>query len=78
MISWTNESGIVVLIKFKIKDENEKVTVIKVDRVLFSEKEKLAGNIMYLYSCQSIFDNTEKKYELKYDIISCKWMLWKM
>jgi hypothetical protein len=52
--------------------------VIKVDRILFKEEEKLAGNRMILYRCESIINNMQRTFELKYEISTCKWYLYKM
>lgn len=52
--------------------------VIKVDRVDYSQEEKLAGNKMLVFRCRSIIDGTERIYELKYELGTCKWYLFKM
>jgi hypothetical protein len=78
MIAWFNEGGMPTPIKFKINTDEDKYAVIKVDRILFKDKEKIAGNLMYLFRCQSLINNSEKTYELKYELTSCKWMLYKM
>jgi hypothetical protein len=68
-----------VPIKFSIKEgEQESVKVIKVDKVIFSDEEKLAGIKAYVYRCQSIIDGKILLYELKYYIDKCKWVLYKM
>lgn len=78
MIAWFNEAGMPTPLKFKIKNNDESNNVIKVGRIIQFEKEKLAGNMMYVFKCQSIIDELEKIYELKYELSSCKWMLYKM
>jgi len=78
VIAWFNESGTPSPIRFRLKNEDETKQVIKVDRVLFIEKEKLAGNPMLVFRCQSLVNEVEKVYELKYEINTCKWFLWKM
>lgn len=78
LISLTKENGLVTPIKFKYKNDDESIQIIKIDRILFSEKEKLAGNVMYLYRCQSIINDLERIYELKFEPSSCKWFLYKM
>ncbi len=52
--------------------------VVKVGRVIECRKEKLAGNQMMIYRCQSIIGNVEKVYELKYELSTCKWYLYKL
>lgn len=77
MIAWFNEDGLPTPIRFKIKSESM-ANVVKVDKVIYREVEKFAGNHVYLYRCQSVINNTERVYELKYELKSCKWMLFKM
>jgi hypothetical protein len=78
MIAWFTEDGTPTPLRFKIRSEDESVNVIKVDRVLFKEKEKLAGNLMMVFRCQSVINNIDRIYELKYELSTCKWMLYKM
>jgi len=46
MVSWTDQQGNIKPIRFKISNKDESISVIKVDRVISVEKEKLAGNFM--------------------------------
>jgi hypothetical protein len=78
MIAWFTEDGTPTPLRFKIRGEDEAVNVIKVDRVLFKEKEKLAGNLMMVFRCQSAINNIDRIYELKYELSTCKWILYKM
>lgn len=52
--------------------------VVSVDKIIFREEEKLAGNRMILYRCQSVINNREMVYELKYDIGTLKWYIFKI
>lgn len=78
MIAWFKEDGTPNPIRFKLRDEEELSKVIKVDKVLYLKKEKLAGNHMLVFNCQSVIDGTEKIYELKYEMDTCKWILFKI
>jgi hypothetical protein len=73
-----NKEGVLTPIKFKITGEDEAEVTIKVDRVLTRELEKLAGNKMFVFKCQSAINGVEKVYELKYGLETCKWMLFKI
>ncbi|MBB6217263.1 hypothetical protein HNQ80_003382 [Anaerosolibacter carboniphilus] len=73
-----NKEGVPTPIKFKIVGEAEAEVAIKVDRVLTRELEKLAGNKMFIFRCQSAINGVEKVYELKYGLETCKWMLFKI
>lgn len=76
MIAWFNEDGTINPIKFKINEEENKV--IKIDKILKREQEKLAGNIMEKFTCSSCINGIEKIFELKYDIKNYKWILFKI
>jgi hypothetical protein len=73
-----NKEGIPTPIKFKIIGEDEAEVTIKVERVITRELEKLAGNKMFVFRCQSVINGGEKIYELKYGLETCKWMLFKI
>ena len=75
MIVWFNKDGSINPLKFKI-DEDE-VKVIKIEKILKREKERLAGNIMEKFLCSSLINGQEKLYEIKYDSTTYKWILFK-
>jgi len=78
VVAWFEENGTPHPVKFKLSAEDEQFKVIKVDRVLFKEKEKLAGNSMIIFRCQSVIDEVERAYEIKYELGTCKWILYKI
>jgi hypothetical protein len=78
MVAWFNEKGNLTPVRFKLCDEDGVNSVIKIDKIIFMDKEKLAGNQMFIYRCQSIFNGIDKIYEIKYELSTCKWMLFKM
>lgn len=52
--------------------------VIDVEQVLEVTREKLAGNRMLIFSCQSEIDGELTRYDLKYELQTYKWFLYKM
>ena len=52
--------------------------VIDVEQILEVREEKLAGNRMKIYSCQSEIGGKLTRYELKFELATCKWFLYKM
>lgn len=64
-------------LRIRLEDENAGNIVIKVNNVLSSEYERLAGNRMILYKCQNVINNVEKIFELKYELMTYKWYLYK-
>ncbi|MGI6711236.1 MAG: hypothetical protein ACOX4L_00550 [Bacillota bacterium] len=78
IIAWFTDAGQIKPIKFRIKDEEQLNRVFKVDKILTQNEEKLAGNRMLVFKCQSRADGLEKRYELKYEISTCRWFLFKI
>ncbi|ATW24734.1 hypothetical protein [Candidatus Formimonas warabiya] len=78
MIAWFTDAGDVRPFRFRIKDEQRANIVFKIDRIVTKSEEKFAGNRMMVFRCQSLVAGQEKIYELKYEISTCKWVLWKI
>lgn len=78
MISYTNKEGVLKPIRFRIESEDKTYKVIKVDKIFHVELEKLAGTKMYVFKCQSSINGIEKIFELKFELESCRWMLYKI
>lgn len=76
-IAYFDEKGIPTPMKFQLRDDNGNKTV-KVNQVVHRELEKLAGNPMYVFDCQSDVGEQVKRYQLKYELCTCKWMLFKI
>ena len=76
MIAWFNEDGYINPIRFKMEEDWAKV--IKINRVIRQEQEKLAGNIMEKFTCTTFFGGVEKIFEVKFDAKSYKWILFKI
>lgn len=75
MIAWFTEEGIPKPLRYRLINEDGEQQVIKVDRIISTSQEKLAGNRMIVFTCQSCINNIEKVYELKYELSTCKWFL---
>jgi hypothetical protein len=78
MVCWFEKTGIPHPVRFKVVNEDESEVVIKVNKVLTLDKERLAGNNMLVFKCQSVINNTQRVFELKYELGTCKWILFKM
>jgi hypothetical protein len=76
MIAFFDMDGAPRPIRFRMMDEDN--NVIKIDRIITMNKEKLAGNEMLVYCCESNIEGIQKIYELKFEIKSCKWILFKI
>ncbi|MGI6722674.1 MAG: hypothetical protein ACOX4I_09140 [Anaerovoracaceae bacterium] len=64
--------------KFKIEGEHGDVETIRIDKILYCHRERIAGVESIVYECQSAIGGKEKRYELKYLLSKCQWQLYKM
>lgn len=69
MIAVFDAEGKIVPFKFKYKDK-----AVKVEKIMKSYEEKLAGNKRIVFVCMH---NGKDIYELKYELDSHKWFLFK-
>ncbi|HBW36315.1 hypothetical protein [Desulfosporosinus sp. BICA1-9] len=77
MIAWFTQEGTPNPIHYKLTSVDAASIVVKVDRVVTRSEEKIAGNRMILFRCQSEMNGLLKPYELKYELNTCKWFLYK-
>jgi len=70
--------GNAVPIRFRYEDESQALRVIKVSKIIKKDKEKFAGNAMIKYTCETCDNDTMKLFELRYEIDSLKWYLYKI
>jgi hypothetical protein len=77
MIAYFKESGMINPIRFRIQEE-DKYEVIKIDKIVKTDLQKLCGNKMWIYTCCGVVRNVEKIFEIIYDIEKCKWILFKI
>ena len=78
VVSWTDTKGNINPVRFKIVNNDESISVVKIDKVITIDKEKLAGNNMLVYKCQSVVNGADKLYEIKYELSTCRWILFKI
>jgi len=71
MIAWFTKDGVPKPIRFKFDD-----LVIKV-QVISKSEEKLAGNRMMIFRCQSEINGELRPFELKFELQTCVWFLFK-
>lgn len=73
MIARFTEVGVLHPVKFRLDN-----TIIKVEQVTSKTEEKLAGNRMIIFRCQSELHGKLTPYELKLELQTCKWFLYKL
>lgn len=77
IISYTDNSGNLKPLRFRIIQDDETLETISVDRIIRKTSEKFAGNQMIVFTCQSLINNKARVYEIKYELNTCKWILFK-
>ncbi|MBU3215027.1 hypothetical protein LL033_00145 [Clostridium estertheticum] len=78
MISYTDNKGNIKPVRFRMQIDDEPMQVIKIDKVIVKDTQRFAGNIMTVYKCQSLIDNSIKLFEIKYELATCRWILYKI
>lgn len=78
MIAWFDVKGIIMPIKFRLETEDHILKTVKIDKVLYHSEEKIAGNPIRTYTCLITVNDAEKHCELKYELNTCKWILFKI
>lgn len=78
VISYTDSKGDIRPLRFRLQIDDEPLKVIKIDKIIFKQLEKFAGNPMLMFRCQSLEENVERIFEIKYELNTCKWILYKI
>ena len=73
MIAWFDIPGTPRPIRFRHNGN-----VVKVEMIKRISEEKIAGNPMKIFECQSEVHGQMRRFELKYELNTCKWFLWKI
>ncbi len=64
--------------KFRYSDPDGITREVLVGRILLAEKRNAGGIDSLVYECQSRIEGTDRRYQLKYLIDECRWMLYKI
>lgn len=78
MVNWMDEDGSIYPVRFKILDEEGNGKVVKVSKMYKVDKTKIAGNKTYTFMCEITLNNTRRVCEIRYDLETCRWMLFKV
>jgi molybdate-binding protein len=65
-------------LKFRYLNEEEFYVVVKVDKVIHQELQTFTGAKTWLFQCQSMINGTAKAYEIKFEILSRRWLLYRI
>lgn len=78
MISWTEEDGQIHPLRFRIENKEGSLNVYKITKIYTSDIENIAGNKVYKFTCEINLNGYNKICELRYDLESCRWNLFKL
>mgnify|MGYP001562232070 CR=1 FL=1 len=62
----------------RIAHNDENLKIINVDKVLTKGNERIKNNNGISYRCNSLIEGSTFFYELKFELSSSKWKLWRM
>ncbi len=77
MIAWFMDTGVICPVKFRIKTKDG-LQVYKVEKIVSKKTEKLAGNRMLIFECQGEIDGLWRSFEIKYEVDTMRWSLFKI
>ncbi|WZL80915.1 hypothetical protein QBE53_14085 [Vallitaleaceae bacterium 9-2] len=78
MISWTEKDGKIHPLRFKIEANDGQQVVYKIRKIYTRDIDKIAGNQVYCFTCEIVANNTLRICELRYNLNSCCWYLFKL
>ena len=77
MLAWATREGEVTPLQFLWNDGKRNHTI-QIHRIVERYEDKFAGNRMLGYRCQEWIDGEEKVFELKFEVKTCIWFLYKI
>ncbi len=77
VLCWFDQKGYPNPMRFRLVDESGENLVIKIDKIMLREFEKLAGNKMFVFTCQCVIQKMIRTVVIKYEIDNCRWILFK-
>ncbi len=59
MIAYFKSDGMISPIRFRLEEDNKR-EVIRINKIISTDTEKLCGNKMMVFTCSAFINNTEK------------------
>lgn len=78
MLAWYESDGTLNPVRFKITNKDGSESLINIDKIVKRSREWLAGNTMLIYDCIGVVADKERSFQLKFEICTCKWILFKI
>lgn len=70
-------NGVLTPYRFRMQGSEAEI-VVNILEIKSRQEEKLAGNRMFIYLCKGIIEDVERLFELKYEINTCRWFLFRI
>jgi len=77
MIAHNKPDGSIRPLRFRLQEEDE-LQVIKVDKIFASSIGEVDGNVTYIFSCMVAIHGINHMCEIRYDLMTTKWLLYKI
>ena len=77
MLAWSTRDGVMTPLRF-LWNDGKRTHNIRIQRIVQRYEDKFAGNRMLGYRCQEWIDGEEKVFELKFEVKTCIWYLYKI
>jgi hypothetical protein len=78
VVTTTDRAGIIKPLCFFISDADEIGDVINVERLLRRDKEKIGEDYIYTFTCEIIKDNMKMLCDLRLNLSTEEWILYRM
>ncbi len=78
MIFRATANGQIRPLRFKLQGEADGAKIVEVEQIIKTEISQLAGQMAFVFTCQSAIDQMVQLYELRYTVNNCKWVLYKV
>lgn len=76
-LAWFTCEGIPHPLRYRIT-ANNKMHTVTISRIISRREEKTAGNRMLVFCCEGEINGILKLFELKYELKTCRWYLYKI
>lgn len=64
--------------RFRVRDRNDNVHVLRIGKILQIEKEKHSGDDVWTYKCQGMIGSQERIYVIRFNVSKASWQLVKI
>lgn len=78
VVTTVDGAGIIKPLSFFVTDADEIGDMINVERLLRRDKEKIGGDYVYTFTCEIIKDNMKMLCDLKLNLSTQEWSLYRM